>query len=519
MSFESLSFYSFWSSFLLCALAVIPYRFMAKRFGMVDRPDAYRKLHRQPVPVGGGSVVFLIVCLGVATLLFGKKLLGIEQQFSPIILASLFLVSPFIILLGLFDDLRGLTGKTKLFFHIVAASVIVGFAKYYSTIVFFGNELNLHHLFYPIAVFWIIGMINSINLLDGADGVATLVGFLLALTTAAIAYINQHPSVALVSLCLSGCLLGFFLHNRPPAKVFLGDTGSMFIGLMLGTLLFQASVVTGPKSGEKVISVCGPLVVVLIPMIDAVFAIIRRVNSGRAIFSPDRGHVHHVLRSKFESSYAVLFVLGCLILPGCLAAIYGMYAKNDFIPLLVAASVLTVAVLADLFGRRELFILWGRIKGRFRKRFNKRRYVKKNGEVYHIQGDGPWREMWNRLIPLLSHYSCRSLKLDISMPYRNEDFYGDWENVNEGDHSPDRNLNCSFLLFSGDRRMGVLRMSFVLRDHQRREELYRYATHIADLCEHSILLYLEAGMFDETSIVLPFVKREDNDGISAARSA
>ncbi|MDR1141096.1 MAG: undecaprenyl/decaprenyl-phosphate alpha-N-acetylglucosaminyl 1-phosphate transferase, partial [Planctomycetaceae bacterium] len=400
---------------MVTALTVFPFRFLALRIGMVDHPDSFRKLQRKPIPVGGGAVIFLIMVVMMILLTYHRETFDFRLGLSEKLLLPLIIVSPFIIVLGLIDDKFGVSGRTKLLFQIISASVIIGFAKYYSEVTYFGIELNLHHLFYPMAVFWIIGMINAINLLDGADGVAVTVGFYMSLATAGISYINSHFGIMLISLGLAGCLLGFFVHNRPPAGVYLGDTGSMFIGMVLATLMLRASV-----ASDRTISICGAFAIVLIPAVDSFFAVIRRVNSGRTIFSPDRGHIHHLLTAKFSSGYMVLLILSLLIIPGCVAAVLGTYYRNDLIPALISLGVLSIAIVTDLFGRRELFILLGRIKGRFRKLFDKQKYQSKNGEIYHIQGKGPWRQMWNKIIPILHNYPCRCLQLDINIPCKHE---------------------------------------------------------------------------------------------------
>lgn len=504
MTFLSVASWVFFGAMIATTLAVFPFRAMAVRIGMVDRPDNIRKLHKKPVPVGGGVVIFIVLSVAICSLLYFRDQMAFGLGISPKLILPLLIVSPFIVAIGLIDDKRGMSGKTKLLCQIIAASIIIGFAKYYCEITYFGIELNLHHLFYPIAVFWIIGMINSINLLDGADGVAVTVSFYMSLATAGMAYINGHSGIALISLGLAGCLLGFFVHNRPPAKVYLGDTGSMFIGMVLGTLMLRASV-----ESDRTISVCGPLAIVLIPMLDSVFAVIRRVNSGRTIFSPDRGHIHHLLSMKVSASpYRVLFLLSLLVLPGCIAATVGTYYRNDIIPATVAFVVLVIAITADLFGRRELFIILSRIKGRFRKTFHRKKYILRNGDVYHIQGKGPWRVLWNKLVPILNEYSCRRLQLDINIPNKNEDFFGEWENVTKGD---DRSsIYCSLVLSVEETKVGILKINF---DSSAgfRDQILLLCSELSQICEISIGEYLRTGALDDSFSALSFgdIKRND----------
>ncbi|MDR2755681.1 MAG: undecaprenyl/decaprenyl-phosphate alpha-N-acetylglucosaminyl 1-phosphate transferase [Planctomycetaceae bacterium] len=502
----------FWSSFVVTALSVFPFRSFAARVGMVDHPDSFRKLQQKPVPVGGGAVIFLVMVAAMILLTYHQESFDFRLGLSQKLLLPLIIVSPFIIVLGLIDDKFGVNGQTKLLFQIIAASVIIGFAKYYSEVTYFGIELNLHHLFYPLAVFWIIGMINAINLLDGADGVAVTVGFYMSLATAGIAYINGHSGIMMICFGLSGCLLGFFVHNRPPARVYLGDTGSMFIGMMLATLILRASV-----ASDRTISICGPFAIVLIPAVDSFFAVIRRINSGRTIFSPDRGHIHHLLTAKFLSGYTVLLILSLLIIPGCVAAVLGTYYRNDYIPALTALGILSIAIVMDLFGRRELFILVGRIKGHFRKLFDKQKYQSKNGEIYHIQGKAPWRQMWNHLIPILRNYPCRCFQLDINIPSQHEDFFGEWENVTKKSLFEGKSIICTIPLIVNDKQIGTLR-TFFNNQKSNRSELLGLTLNMSETCENIVKQYFDTGTIDDLFTVLHFQEQKSID-ISITKNA
>ena len=511
MTFETVATWIFAGALCAAALAVFPFRRWALRNGMVDHPDKVRKLHKEPVAVGGGVVIFLVMTAFMTTLVYCQGYVGFKLNLSPKLLLPLIIVSPLIILVGLVDDLRGISGKIKLLAQILTATIIIGFAKCYSVVTCFGVDLDLHHLFYPLAIFWVVGMINAINLLDGADGTAVSVSFLMSLATAGMAYVNEHLGVSLVALGLAGCLAGFFLHNRPAAKVYLGDTGSMFIGLVLATLMLRACV-----ESERTISICGPLAIVLIPVVDSFFAVVRRINSGRTIFSPDRGHIHHLLSIKFSSSWLVLLTLNLLVLPGCIAAVVGVYYRNDVIPTAVSAFVLAVAIGADLFGRRELSIMLGRAKGRFRKWFHKKKYMSKNGEIYHIQGRGPWRTIWHRLVILLQDYPCRQLQLSINMPSRNEDFFGEWENISKNsDFQP---LDCSVPLMAEETHAGTLRLLFESR-HADRDVLLTLASQLSAICEISIARYLQSGALDESFTALSFDSALADRMVREARTA
>ncbi len=455
MTFETTAAWIFVGTFVATLTIVFPFRSLASRIGMLDRPDRLRKLQKQAIPVGGGIVIFLVMTVLMSLLIYYKDQIGFKLRLSSQLLLPFLVVSPLIILLGLIDDKWGINGKMKLLIQIFVSTVVIGFAKYYSIVSYFGVELNLHHLFYPLAILWIIALINAINLLDGADGVAVTVAFIMSIATTCIAYINGHLGIALISLGLAGSLAGFFWHNKPTARVYLGDTGSMFIGMTLAILMLRASI-----ESERTISVCGPLAIVLIPAVDSIFAIIRRFNSGRTIFSPDRGHIHHLLSIKMASPYRVLLTLSLLVLPGCLAAVLGTYYRNDFIPLAVAVVVLFVVLGTDLFGRRELIVLVGRIRAKLRKAFHPQKYMRKNGEIYQIQGSGPWQALWAEILLVLKNKPCRHLRLDISIPALNEEFFSEWENLEQHRGSSTPTFDCRIPFMIEGRRVGTLRIMF-----------------------------------------------------------
>ena len=429
------------------------YCIFAPKFGLVDKPDQQRKIHKQAVPVGGGVVIFLMFVLFSLLASFfpldvPTNVDVIRRIFLPVCIASLILVC-----VGLVDDRFGMKGKVKLAFQVLAASILIACAREYSQIILFGYVFDLGHLFYPLGVIWLVGMINAINLLDGADGVASTTGFCMTITIACLASINGHVGLFYIAIAFSGVIFGFFLCNRPPARVYLGDTGSMFIGFTVGILLLRVSVV-----GNRDIYVISPLAVALIPILDSVFAIVRRKNSGRGIFSPDRGHIHHRLLIKFGKNYETLGILILLILPGCIAAIAGTYFRNDWIPALTCIVVVVAAAITGIFGREELKIIIHRVANRFRKRLQRDKYDQ-TGEVFHFQGNGPWELLWGDFIPALKRFHCVRAHLDINMPFLHEDYSSEWENM-ELHNKSKFNLSCSVPLVCESQKVGMLNMTF-----------------------------------------------------------
>ncbi|MFN9912725.1 MAG: MraY family glycosyltransferase, partial [Pirellulaceae bacterium] len=154
----------------------------------------------------------------------------------------------------------------------------------------FGWQLDFSYLMVPISMLWLLLTINSLNLIDGADGLCSSVGWIASTGIAAMATVGGHSLEGSIAAGLAGALLGFLVYNFPPAKVFLGDSGSMLVGLMLGALALRTSL-----KGATAISLLGPVAIFAIPFFDSGMAILRRKLTGRSIFSTDRGHIHHSL--------------------------------------------------------------------------------------------------------------------------------------------------------------------------------------------------------------------------------
>ncbi|MDR1957948.1 MAG: undecaprenyl/decaprenyl-phosphate alpha-N-acetylglucosaminyl 1-phosphate transferase [Planctomycetaceae bacterium] len=426
---------------------------MALKAGLVDHPDASRKLHKKPIPVGGGVVLFCVTLL----MLFGIMLLGYPYaaSFLPVrrLIFPFFLASFLLVGAGLADDKWELSGKAKLFFQFTAATIVIAFAKDFSTISFFGIPVDLGHMFYPLGILWLVGIINAVNFLDGADGVCSTAGFFMSLVSAYFAMVNGHIFLVMLAVVFAGTLLGFLSCNRPPAKVYLGDTGSMLIGLVTGVLLLRTSV-----TENRVIHVVPALAVAVIPIFDVVLSFFRRIGSGRGLFSPDRGHIHHRFLVRFQNGYKILACLAVLFLLCGLSACLGMKYRNDWAALAAILFVPGLMILTGLFGREEVKIFVYQISGRFKQYLKKDEY-EKTGEIFHFQGNAPWTVLWKDLIPSLKNTHCVKVQLDINMPSLHENYVSRWERKSK----TEMRFCCVLPLICGDRKTGTLEMTFDTR--------------------------------------------------------
>lgn len=270
-------------------------RKLAYRIGAVDVPKDNRRVHKEPIPRLGGLAIYMAT---ISTFLF-------FCDFSFQKTAAILIGSAMIIVMGVFDDIKALPAKLKLLVQIAAAFVLIfsGFQ-----INFFTNWLQPDQLVYlswlsiPVTLVWIVGITNTVNLIDGLDGLATGVSITAALTLAYVAHANGFQQAATLTMIIAGACLGFLPHNFNPAKIFMGDTGSLFLGYMLAAISILGSL----KSATALLV---PIIALGLPIFDTTFAIVRRYLSGKPIMEADKGHLHHrLLHIGLSQKRAVLFL-------------------------------------------------------------------------------------------------------------------------------------------------------------------------------------------------------------------
>jgi UDP-GlcNAc:undecaprenyl-phosphate GlcNAc-1-phosphate transferase len=280
---------------------------LAQRLGAVDRPGV-RKVHQTPIPRIGGLAVFLGFIAGLVFAAFATgNLFSLGQV--DFYWRGLALAATGLLLVGLVDDLRGLSFKSKFLAQIVAATFVFYCGFRIETITHpLGGQLDLGWASFPATVFWIVGITNAVNLIDGLDGLAAGTALITTSAVAVIALFRGELGVTAASVALAGSLIGFLRFNFNPARIFLGDSGSLFLGFVLGV-----TSVRGSQKGPTVVAVLFPLLVLALPLLDTGLAVIRRLmrvgNQGRSsdnkllymarnlnmVFLPDRGHIHHRL--------------------------------------------------------------------------------------------------------------------------------------------------------------------------------------------------------------------------------
>ena len=281
-------------------------KILAQKVGAMDVPGEARRVHDHPIPRMGGLAIFLGFI--VSMLLF----VDITQEVRGILLGSIIIV-----ITGVIDDIISLRAWTKFLIQILSAVIAVLHGVVINVVsnpnVFSSQEaIVLGWLAIPLTVLWIVGITNSVNLIDGLDGLAVGVSTISCVTILVVALLVSEPNVALIVAALAGACIGFMPYNMNPAKMFMGDTGATFLGYILATMSIQ-----GLFKFYAVISFAVPFLILGLPIFDTAFAMIRRMAHGQSPMHPDRGHIHHRLidmglsqKQAVASLYVISAILG-----------------------------------------------------------------------------------------------------------------------------------------------------------------------------------------------------------------
>jgi UDP-GlcNAc:undecaprenyl-phosphate GlcNAc-1-phosphate transferase len=419
---------------LVVSLALTPVMsVLARRYHLVDRPSADRKLHQTVVPLGGGVAVFIaaLVAVTVAALLPGSA--GAALQSSVADLVSLALASAIIVAVGLTDDRHTLRGRQKLAGQLLAIGVLIFAGLSIREIQILGLQIDLGLLAVPFTVFWLLGAINAVNLLDGADGFATTIGIVISAALATMAALQGQLAASMVAIALTGALLGFLVFNFPPARIFLGDAGSMLIGLVIGVLAIRSSL-----KGPATVALAAPLALLTIPILDSAGAVLRRWLTGRSIYIGDRGHLHHTMQRRGLGPRGLLVGISLLCAVTAAGALVSVAMKNELCAVISAATVVGALIISRVFGFNELVLVTRRalgfgssLVGSTRDR-NRIRH-----ETARLQGSRNWDELWSALTDFAVTHDLSLVRLDLNVAWLHEGYHAVWDR-NEDQEASDR---------------------------------------------------------------------------------
>ena len=313
---------------LFSFLLTPPVKRLAHKLGAVDVPKDERRMHKEPIPRLGGLAIF-IGCVA-AILTFAE----ITPQLMGILIGATIIVG-----VGIVDDIRPLGAGIKLILQIVAALVAVSQGVLIQTIAnplpFGGEYWNFGIWSIPITVIWIVAVTNSVNLIDGLDGLADGVSTIGALTMLIIALLMGDLSMAIVCGALMGACVGFIPFNMNPAKIFMGDTGSTFLGYMLATVS-----VLGLFKLYAIISFIVPFIILGFPIYDTASAFTRRIMKGQNPMKADRSHTHHKLIDMGMNQKQAVATL--YLISGVLGLCAVMIVSSGYVKLILFAAALLV---------------------------------------------------------------------------------------------------------------------------------------------------------------------------------
>ncbi len=343
MNYASMIF-AFIISFIFSFASTPLVRRLAYRIGAVDVPKDKRRVHKRPTPrIGGLAIIFGFM---VAIISFSDSW---SREFAATLIGAGILA-----VLGVVDDCKELDAKLKFVVQIAAALVVVLYGDIKISVFSNPNVFSQSpYLVLPqwasvtVTVLWIVFMTNAVNFIDGLDGLAAGVSAIMSMSLVFIAITYHEYAIALMGLAIMGSCFGFLPYNFNPAKIFMGDTGSMFLGYMLSVLSVQ-----GMFKSYAVISFAVPLIMLGLPLFDALFAMMRRVLSGKNPMSADRGHLHHRLYDMGFSQKQTVFILYAI--SGVLGITSILLAEQRFLrAMLLLICVLIFILIATMMGKNS----------------------------------------------------------------------------------------------------------------------------------------------------------------------
>lgn len=437
---------------LLLSVLLTPYvRRLAIRLGVVDAPDGHRKLQQDPVALGGGVAVVLASLTAVAAGFTVTPFWQDQFRMNTWFLTGLAGATVLICLVGLVDDVFELRGRQKLLGQCVTIFVIVLGGLVIEEIELFDWHVKLGLLAIPFTMLWLLGTINSLNLIDGVDGLAATVGIVFSLTLAIMAWMTGHPADALCAAALAGGLAGFLLFNLPPARIYLGDAGSMTVGLVLGALAIRSSL-----KGPATVAMAAPMAVWSVLILDVGAAILRRKLTGQSIYTSDRGHMHHVLQSRgLGRGGTVLFIGGlCAVCAG--GAMLSVYSKSEWMAVGTGLAVVASLIATRFFGHSEYSLLIQRFRGLVTSvlRVPNRRQSPPAPVLSRFNGHREWELLWAALVDFAEQFDLSLVQLNVNAPALGEEYHALWERKA---HPPlIRMWRTEVPLFSGPMAVGRL---------------------------------------------------------------
>ncbi|MCJ7600341.1 MAG: undecaprenyl/decaprenyl-phosphate alpha-N-acetylglucosaminyl 1-phosphate transferase [Desulfobulbaceae bacterium] len=321
-------------SFVIAVLLTPRVASVAERFDLMDKPSS-RKVHSIAIPRIGGVAIFIAFFSSITISLFFSDIETLIQKDKTFL--YIFAGGALTFGLGFFDDLKRLSPRTKFSIQIIAAlCAYAGGIQITSIVLPVIGPVHFELLSLPVTIFWVLLVINAINLIDGLDGLAAGISFLVCLVLIILCMIQQNMAIAYILAALAGSILGFLVFNFNPASIFMGDCGSYFIGYMIATLS-----IFGSFKSHTAFTFLIPIIALGVPLLDTIWATVRRFILGQHLFYPDKNHFHHrLLRLGYSHKRAVLVLYGATIFLGLTSLIMVNMANKHSAYLLILLGTL-----------------------------------------------------------------------------------------------------------------------------------------------------------------------------------
>lgn len=445
---------------ILASLVLTPLaRRAARRYGLLDHPDEHRKLHGDAVPLGGGVAVLLATIFAMTVVFVGSPSWRVRLSQEVDFLIGLALALTTICVVGLLDDRFGLRGRQKLVGQFTAACILLAAGLQIEHLQLFHWRFELGLLALPFTLFWLLGAVNALNLLDGMDGLASSVGIVLSSAIGIMAWLTGHPVDAILAIAIAGSLAGFLVYNCPPASIFLGDAGAMLVGLAIGALAIRCSL-----KGPATVALAAPTAILAVPIIDVSMAILRRKLTGRSIYATDRAHLHHSVQRRGLHGFRAVVFIGVLCAVTAGAAVISTAMNNEWLAIGGVLAVFGMLVVTRCFGHHECLLLLRRVKHLAASLMPTHPHKQKQSQQLQtrFQGVREWEELWGTLTEFADRFELRAMQLNVTLPAIDEEYHATWKRPDEP--ADKEYWHSDIPLIAGNVTIGRLRISGVCCD-------------------------------------------------------
>ncbi len=482
---------------IIITLVCVPFaKQLAVKCQLVDLPDKKRKLHGTPIPLIGGITIFVsvVLTLGFTFGVFNDQLSlksphphdtpeasaddaqkdsqesaeksiaaetqedseksaeslstrQIHRRGNLKRMIGLFIACGFILLVGVCDDRFEIRGRQKLLGQIIAATILIVFGFRFEQISFWGTTIELSVFSVIVVYAWLLVGINSVNLLDGADGFATTIGLIMCVALCVISLRMGRIENAVIAAAAAGALIGFLRFNFPPASAYLGDAGSMLIGLFISAMAIHCS------SKEAAAYFFAPIALLAIPMFDTVAAIVRRQLTGRSIYTVDRGHLHHaLLRKGFGPRKALLLFFGMCLMTATGATLAIIYEQSEYAIMSIMAVIIFLVV-GRVFGLAEFKLVINKTNTLMRSFIFLPQHRNSHQVSVRLQGERDWDLCWQVLREFAEKSDLVQLTMDLNLPWIHESFHAKFQQTDR--HlAPEEQWTAELPLLVNDRIIG-----------------------------------------------------------------